>query len=53
MIVKPIQSDADYELALRRVEQLWTSPEGSPEADELDALVTMIETYEDEHYPMG
>ena len=53
MAIKAIQSEADYERALRRVEQLWTAREGSPEADELNALVTMIEAYEDEHYTMG
>jgi HTH-type transcriptional regulator/antitoxin HigA len=53
MNIAYIKSDADYERALRRVEQLWTAREGSPEADELNALVTMIEAYEDEYYPMG
>jgi hypothetical protein len=49
MKVKPIRSDSDNELALRRVEALWGSPVGSPEGDELEGLVTLIEAYEREH----
>ncbi len=52
MEIKPIKNERDYEQALRRVELLWKSPEGSPEGDELDVLATLIEAYEREHYPM-
>lgn len=52
MDIKPIRGEADYERALRRVEELWDSPEGSAESDELDILTTLIEAYEREHYPI-
>jgi HTH-type transcriptional regulator/antitoxin HigA len=52
MDVKPVKREADYERALRRVEELWDSPEGSAESDELDILATLIEAYEREHYPI-
>lgn len=52
MDIKPIRLEADYERALRRVEELWDSPEGSAESDELDVLTTLIEAYEREHFPM-
>jgi HTH-type transcriptional regulator/antitoxin HigA len=52
MDIKPIKREADYERALRRVEELWDSPEGSPESDELQILTTLIEAYEREHYPI-
>jgi HTH-type transcriptional regulator / antitoxin HigA len=52
MDIKPIREEADYEKALRRVEELWNSPEGSAESDELDILATLIEAYEQEHYPI-
>src|SRR5216684_4728776 len=52
MEIKPIKNERDYEQALRRVQSLWKSPEGSPEGDELDVLATLIEAYEREHYPM-
>src|ERR1700680_2067273 len=52
MNIKPIKDDADYERALRQAEQLWSDPKVSAESDELDVLVTLIEAYEDQHYPM-
>ena len=52
MTVKPIRNKSDHERALKRVEQLWNSPAGSAKADELDVLVTLIEAYEEAHYPM-
>ena len=52
MDIKPIRGEADYERALRRVEELWNSPAGSAESDELDILSTLIEAYEQEHYPI-
>ena len=52
MDIKPIRNEADHERALHRVEQLWDSPEGSKESDELDILTTLVEAYEREHYPI-
>ena len=52
MDIKPIRAEADYERALRRVEELWDSPEGSAESDELDVVTTLIEAYERQHYPI-
>ena len=52
MDIKPIRDERDYRRALRRVEELWDSPGGSPESDELDAVTTLIEAYEREHYPI-
>jgi HTH-type transcriptional regulator / antitoxin HigA len=52
MDIKPIRGEADYKQALRRVEELWNSPEGSAGSDELDILATLIEAYEQEHYPI-
>jgi len=52
MRIKPIRSEADYDAALRRVEALWGSASETPEGDELDVLVPLIEAYEREHYPI-
>ena len=52
MGIRPIRTEADYEQALRRVEDLWDSAEGSAEDDELDVLATLIEAYERDHYPV-
>jgi len=51
--LKPIRSEADYDAALAEVERLWGAKLGTPEGDRLDVLVTLIEAYDDEHYPMG
>jgi HTH-type transcriptional regulator / antitoxin HigA len=52
MEIKPIKNAADYDRALRRVEDLWDSPKGSPRGDELDVLATLIEAYERQRYPI-
>jgi HTH-type transcriptional regulator/antitoxin HigA len=51
--IRPIKTEADYDVALARAAELMDAGEGTPEADELDVLATLIEAYEDEHYPMG
>jgi HTH-type transcriptional regulator/antitoxin HigA len=50
--VKPIRSEADYERAMAEVEGLWGAKAGSPAGDRLDVLVTLIDAYEAEHFPM-
>jgi HTH-type transcriptional regulator/antitoxin HigA len=52
MEVKPIRTEQDYVIALRRIEALWGAATASPEGDELDVLVTLVEAYEREHYPV-
>ena len=52
MVIRPIRTDIDHEAALRRIEALWGAPEGTPQADELEVLVTLAEAYEREHYPI-
>ena len=51
--LKPIHTEGDYDKALAEVERLWGAKLGTPEGDRLDVLVTLIEAYEDKHYPMG
>ena len=53
MDIKPIRTEADYEVALGRVEALMDAEHGSPEGDELDVLVTLIEAYEQERHAIG
>ena len=47
-----IETEADYNAALAEVEALMTVDDGTPEADHLDRLATLVEAYEDKHYPM-
>ena len=53
MDIRPIKNERDHENALRRVEELWDSPEGSTQSDELGILATLIDAYEREHHPIA
>jgi antitoxin component HigA of HigAB toxin-antitoxin module len=50
---KSIKTVEENEQALARVEELWGAVPNSPEADELDTLVTLIHTFEEENYPIA
>ena len=52
MEIKPIKTEADYEAALKEIEQLWGSSYGSLERDKLDVILTLVEVYEKKHYPI-
>lgn len=52
MTIKPIRTRADHEAALREIERLWGADEGTPEGDRLDVLATLVEAYEQAHFPM-
>jgi HTH-type transcriptional regulator/antitoxin HigA len=49
--IKPIRGKKDYEAALAEVERLWSAKSGTPRGDRLDVLATLIEVYEDKHFP--
>lgn len=53
MEIRPIKTEADYEATLKEIEGLMSADAGSPEGDRLDVLVTLVEAYEREHYPIG
>ena len=50
--LKPIRTKADYEAALAAIERLWGARAGTPAGDRLDILATLVDAYENEHYPM-
>lgn len=52
MDIKPIRTKAEYDAALKEIERLWGSPYGTPLGDTLDVLVTLVEAYEEQHYPV-
>ena len=53
MNISPIRSDKDLHAAFRRLEGIFQAEAGTPEADEMEILVTLIEVYENKHYPIG
>jgi HTH-type transcriptional regulator/antitoxin HigA len=53
MNIRPIRNDADLRTAFQRLELIFQAPEGTPEADEMEILVTLVEAYENKLFPIG
>ncbi|MCF2948060.1 DNA-binding protein [Paraglaciecola aquimarina] len=53
MNIKPIKNQQDYELAMVTIEKLWDARPGSAEADELDVLATLVESYEKKQFEIA
>ncbi len=53
MNIKPIRSDEDLHAAFARLESVFQAPQGTPEADEMEVLVALIESYENKHHAIG
>ena len=52
MINRLIKTEEDYTLALDRIESLMDAEAGTSEADELELVSTLVEMYEEKHYPI-
>jgi HTH-type transcriptional regulator/antitoxin HigA len=52
MDIKPIRTESDYEAALKEIDRLWNAQAGTADGDRLDILVTLVEAYEEAHYPI-
>ena len=52
MEIKPIRTEIDYERALAQLENVFDAPKGTSENDLAEVLVTLIDKYEAEHYPI-
>jgi HTH-type transcriptional regulator/antitoxin HigA len=52
MNIKPIKSESDYKLALKRLEEVFDAPIGTSEGDEADILGLLVDEYEKKHYPI-
>lgn len=50
MHIKPIKTVEDNSAALARIEQLWDAEPNTPEGDELEVLVTLVQAFEEKHY---
>ena len=50
MIIKPIRSDDELKAAFQRLEMIFQAEPDTPEADEMEVLVTLIDAYENKHY---
>src|ERR1700689_5621304 len=52
MEIKPIRTELDYERMLREVEGLMDAKPGTAEEDRLGVLATLVEAYEEKHFPI-
>lgn len=52
MTIKPIRNDAELQTAFARLEAIFQADADTSEADEMEVLVTLIEAYENKHYPI-
>ena len=52
MMIKPIKTESDHAAALREIERLWGADEGAAGGDRLEVLTTLVEAYEQAHFPM-
>ena len=52
MELRPIKTESDYHNALKEIERLFDAKPNSPECDLLDILTTLVEVYEQKHYPI-
>ena len=52
MNIKPIKCEADYDAALSAIDGLMGAAPDTPEGDELMVLVTLVEAYEAERWPI-
>jgi len=52
MNLKPIKTEEDYFMSLKRLEVIFDAPVGTIDSDEADILGLMIDEYEKKHYPI-
>jgi len=50
MNIKPIKSEQDYTNTLNRIDGLMDATAYTPQMDELEVLITLVEAYEEQHY---
>ena len=52
MRIRPVKTEADYDEALAEIDRLMGARAGSAEGDKLEVLVTLVEAYEADHWPI-
>ena len=49
--IRPVRTEADYDVALARIDELMDAEPETPDGRELDVLVDLVELYESKHEP--
>ena len=52
MTYKVIKAEGDYQRALARIDELMDAEPNTPEGDELELLINLVELYEEKKYPI-
>jgi len=52
MLQKLIKKESDYTHVLSRIDEIMDAEPGTPDFDELELLGTLVEIYEEEHFPI-
>ncbi len=52
MDIKVLKTEDEYQTALQRLDDIFDAKESTPEGNEAELLVLLIENYENEHYPI-
>jgi HTH-type transcriptional regulator / antitoxin HigA len=52
MEIKPIKNERDYRKALKEIDGLMDARPNTPQGDRLDVLVTLVEAWEEKHWPI-
>ena len=53
MTIKPIRNERDLRAAFKRLDVIFQAAAGTPEAEEMEILTTLIEAFENKHYPVS
>jgi HTH-type transcriptional regulator/antitoxin HigA len=52
MEIKPIKNERDYRKTLLEIDRLMDAKPNTAEGDRLDVLVTLVERWEEKHWPI-
>ena len=52
MKITPIKTEQDYQVALKEIASLMAAEPDSPDGEKIDLMVTLVEAYEDKHFPL-
>ena len=52
LTIRPIKTEADYQAALKAIENLFDATPNTPQGDQLEVLTTLVEAYEEQRYAL-
>ena len=53
MKIRPIREKSDHSAAVKRIAALVGAQPGTPQSDELEVLVTLVDAYEEKHHAIA